>query len=79
MHLALTRYALHRARGSRRLGRNLKTLQEYIASLSLCNSGMPKNVELSDKAYGMLLKAKRPGESLSDTIIRNPEMRVSSS
>ena len=40
---------------------------------------MPKNVELSDKAYGMLLKAKGPGESLSDTIIRNPEMRVSSS
>lgn len=36
---------------------------------------MPQNVELSDKAYGMLLKAKRAGESLSDTIIRNPEIR----
>ena len=36
---------------------------------------MPQNVELSDKAYGMLLKAKRPGESISDTITRNPEIR----
>ena len=36
---------------------------------------MPKSVELSDKAYHMLANAKRPGESLSDTIIRNPEIR----
>ena len=36
---------------------------------------MPQNIELSDKAYRMLLKAKRPGESLSDTITRNPEIR----
>ena len=51
------------------------TLQEYIASPSLRNAGMPQNVEFSDKAYAMLLKAKRPGESLSDTIIRNPDIR----
>jgi len=36
---------------------------------------MPKSVELSDKAYQMLANAKRAGESLSDTIIRNPEIR----
>ena len=36
---------------------------------------MPENVELSDKAYKMLLNAKRAGVSLSDTIIRNPEIR----
>ncbi len=36
---------------------------------------MTQNVELSDRAYGMLMKAKRPGESMSDTIIRNPEIR----
>lgn len=36
---------------------------------------MPPNVELSDKAYRMLLKAKRPGENLSDTITRNPDIR----
>jgi len=36
---------------------------------------MPQNVELSDKAYRMLVNAKRPGESLSDTIARNPDIR----
>jgi ferredoxin len=36
---------------------------------------MPQNVELSDKAYRMLTNAKRPGESISDTIIRNPDIR----
>lgn len=36
---------------------------------------MPQNVELTDKAYRMLMKAKRPGESLSDTIARNPDIR----
>jgi len=36
---------------------------------------MPQNVEMSDKAYRMLVNAKRPGETLSDTIIRNPEIR----
>jgi ferredoxin len=36
---------------------------------------MPQNVELSDKAYRMLANAKRPGETLSDTIIRNPDIR----
>jgi ferredoxin len=36
---------------------------------------MPQNVELSDKAYRMLTNAKRPGESLSDTITRNPDIR----
>ena len=36
---------------------------------------MPQNIELSDKAYRMLSNAKRPGESLSDTITRNPEIR----
>jgi ferredoxin len=36
---------------------------------------VPPNVELSDKAYRMLLKAKRPGENLSDTITRNPDIR----
>jgi len=36
---------------------------------------MPQNVELSDKAYRMLVNAKRPGESVSDTIIRNPDIR----
>jgi len=32
-------------------------------------------VELTDKAYRMLTNAKRPGESLSDTVIRNPDIR----
>jgi len=36
---------------------------------------MPQNVELSDKAYKMLMNAKRPGESVSDTIVRNPDIR----
>jgi ferredoxin len=36
---------------------------------------MPQNVELSDKAYKMLVNAKRPGETISDTIIRNPDIR----
>jgi ferredoxin/predicted CopG family antitoxin len=36
---------------------------------------MPQTVELSDKAYKMLVNAKRPGETLSDTIIRNPDIR----
>ena len=36
---------------------------------------MPQNIELSDKAYRMLANAKRPGESVSDTIIRNPDIR----
>jgi ferredoxin len=36
---------------------------------------MPQNVELTDKAYKMLLNAKRPGETISDAIIRNPDIR----
>ena len=36
---------------------------------------MPQTVELSDKAYRMLVNAKRPGETLSDTITRNPDIR----
>ena len=36
---------------------------------------MPQNVELSDKAYRMLVNAKRPGETISDTITRNPDIR----
>jgi len=36
---------------------------------------MPHTVELSDKAYRMLVNAKRPGETLSDTITRNPDIR----
>jgi ferredoxin/predicted CopG family antitoxin len=36
---------------------------------------MPQTVELSDKAYRMLVNAKRPGENLSDTITRNPDIR----
>jgi len=36
---------------------------------------MPRNVELTDKAYQMLMNAKRPGETISDTIIRNPDIR----
>ena len=36
---------------------------------------MPQSVELSDKAYRMLANAKRPGETLSDTITRNPDIR----
>ena len=36
---------------------------------------MPLNVELSDNAYWMLANAKRPGETLSDTITRNPDIR----
>lgn len=39
---------------------------------------MPQNVELSDKAYRMLMKAKRPGETISDTIVRNPDIRKAS-
>ena len=39
---------------------------------------MPQNVELTDKAYRMLLSAKRPGETVSDTIIRNPDLRKAS-
>ena len=39
---------------------------------------MPQNVELSDKAYRMLMKAKRPGETVSDTITRNPDIRKAS-
>jgi len=36
---------------------------------------MPPSVELSDKAFRMLANAKRPGETLSDTITRNPDIR----
>ena len=36
---------------------------------------MPRNVELTDKAYRMLVNAKRPGETLSDLIARNPDIR----
>jgi ferredoxin len=36
---------------------------------------LPQTVELSDKAYRMLVNAKRPGESVSDTITRNPDIR----
>ena len=36
---------------------------------------MTESVELSEKAYRMLVSAKRPGETLSDTIIRNPDIR----
>jgi ferredoxin len=36
---------------------------------------MPQTIELTDKAYKMLANAKRPGETLSDTIARNPEIR----
>jgi ferredoxin len=36
---------------------------------------MPQTVELTDKAYKMLANAKRPGETLSDTITRNPDIR----
>ena len=36
---------------------------------------MPQNVELSDKAYRMLMNAKRQGETISDTILRNPDIR----
>ena len=39
------------------------------------SSGMSHNVELSEKAYRMLVNAKRAGESVSDTIIRNPDIR----
>ena len=38
-------------------------------------TGMPQTIELSDKAYRMLANAKRPGETLSDTIVRNPDIR----
>lgn len=38
---------------------------------------MTQTVELSDKAYRMLMNAKRPGETLSDTITRNPDIRKS--
>lgn len=33
------------------------------------------SVDLTDKAYRMLANAKRPGESISDTIVRNPDIR----
>jgi ferredoxin len=36
---------------------------------------MPQTVDLTDKAYKMLVNAKRPGETVSDTIIRNPDIR----
>ncbi|HEV2226447.1 MAG TPA: ferredoxin [Nitrososphaerales archaeon] len=36
---------------------------------------MTEHVELNEKAYRMLVNAKRPGETLSDTIIRNPDIR----
>ncbi|HEV2138881.1 MAG TPA: ferredoxin [Nitrososphaerales archaeon] len=36
---------------------------------------MTESVELNEKAYRMLVNAKRPGETLSDTIIRNPDIR----
>jgi len=36
---------------------------------------MGQTVELSDKAYRMLVAAKRPGETVSDTIVRNPDIR----
>lgn len=36
---------------------------------------MTQSVELSDRAYRMLVNAKRPGESLSDAITRNPDIR----
>jgi len=36
---------------------------------------MPQTVELTDKAYRMLMSAKRPGETVSDTITRNPDIR----
>ena len=39
---------------------------------------MPQNVELTDKAYRMLMNAKRPGETVSDTILRNPDLRKAS-
>ena len=36
---------------------------------------MPQSIELTDKAYKMLVNAKRPGETISDTITRNPDIR----
>lgn len=36
---------------------------------------MPHSIELSDKAYRMLMNAKRPNETPSDTITRNPDIR----
>jgi ferredoxin len=36
---------------------------------------MGQTVDLTDKAYRMLVNAKRPGETLSDTIVRNPDIR----
>jgi ferredoxin len=36
---------------------------------------MTQTIELTDKAYKMLINAKRPGETISDTIARNPEIR----
>ncbi|HYC11944.1 MAG TPA: ferredoxin [Nitrososphaerales archaeon] len=36
---------------------------------------MAQTVELTDKAYRMLMNAKRAGETLSDTIVRNPDIR----
>ncbi len=36
---------------------------------------MPQTIELTDKAYKMLVNAKRPGETISDTIARNPDIR----
>jgi ferredoxin len=36
---------------------------------------MTQTIDLTDKAYKMLINAKRPGETISDTIARNPEIR----
>ncbi|MDA4124766.1 MAG: ferredoxin [Thaumarchaeota archaeon] len=36
---------------------------------------MTETVELTDKAYKMLVNAKRSGETISDTITRNPDIR----
>jgi ferredoxin len=36
---------------------------------------MTQTIDLTDKAYKMLVNAKRPGETISDTIARNPEIR----
>lgn len=49
--------------------------QELISNHRMRATSMPPTVELTDKAYRMLTKAKRPGETLSDTIIRNPDIR----
>lgn len=36
---------------------------------------MSQSVELTEKAFRMLLNAKRHGESISDAIVRNPDIR----